>query len=289
MKKLAISMLSACLLTACGGGGSDWLSFDRNPVRVKIYVGESPVVRLTATASSAPSVPINVGVFVDGTVFDASSVGYEQDNYSVTFHGKLLPTLSVGTHTGFIEARVCEDDATVCAVPYDKSPWKIPVIIDVAADPGNPTSPANGDFSDGMTDWHTYAFGGGVATFSVSGGALHVNVASGGPSAYSVQANYGGGIDLEVGRTYRLSFDARADSARTIDAYVHEGDDRDGDGTGAIYSQWPFTFTLGTTMQTFSTDFTMFDTNRAAGIWFGFGASDADVVLDNVTVTDVTI
>lgn len=292
MRKLTVAVLSACVLAACGGGGgggdSGWLSFDRNPVHVTMYEGESPEVRLTGTASSEPEVSINIGVSADPGIFDPNSADYERDGYSATFHARLLPSLTVGTHTGYIEVRVCDDLPDVCAQPYDASPWRVPVVVDVLANPGNPTSPTNGDFSGGMSSWRTYVWGGASASFSTTGGELHANISNGGTSIFGVELEYTGGLDLVAGRRYRLSFAARADAARTIEAWVDEGRDRDGDNTGTIYIQPPPTFTLGTTPQTFSKEFTMPETNRAAGIFFILGGSTADVYLDDVTVTEVT-
>lgn len=295
LKKLVLSVLPAALLAACGGGGggggggdSSWLSFDRNPVQVTMSEGETPKVNLRGTASSEPDVSIQVGVFADANLFDPNTLGYFEDGYSATFHGRLRPGLAVGTHTGYIEVRVCEDNPNQCSVPYGGSPWRVTVNVQVLPDPGNPTSPANGDFSAGMNNWATSAWGGGIGSSAVTGGELHTTISSGGPDTWNVQVNYTGGINLEAGRTYRLSFDARADAPRGIEAYVAEGSDRDGDGYGSIYTQ-SMDYSLGTTMQTFHRDFAMTETDRAADLRFMLGGSTTGVYLDNVTVTDITL
>lgn len=288
MRNLLASVLSVGLLSACGGaGGSSWLSFDRNPIMVTMYEGETPRVSLTGTANDEPSTSINIGVLIDGRLFSPGTDDIQYvDEWTQRFSARLLP-LSVGTHEGFIEVRACEDEASTCAVPYGGSPWRIPVNVEVRANPGNPTSPANGDFSSGTTGWTSYIMNGMAGSVSAEDGALHVAVFRGGSDIFGVQAYMEGGLNLETGKTYRFAFDARADEAKTIGAWVEEGGDRDGDRRGAIYNQTLNEMRLTTSMQTYSTTFTMTETNRAAKVHFFVGGSDADIFIDNVTVTEL--
>ncbi len=291
LEKLAVVVVPLSLLVACGGGGgggSSWLTFDRYTAQVTMYEGESPEVRVEATASSAPDSYPQVQVTSDGVLFDPGSLGYYEDGLSGSVYGDLRNDLTVGTHEGWLQVRVCKDDPSQCNEPFDGSPWRIRVVVTVLPDPGNPTSPLNGDFSAGMSGWTTYTSQGGAATFSTPGGQLLAAISNGGQETWSVQMHYTGGIDLEAGRRYRLSFDARADAPRLIEAFVEEGRDRDGDGYGSIYTQPIPSYSLGTTMQSFHTDFTMSETNRAASLYFMLGGATADVYLDNIEVTDVT-
>jgi hypothetical protein len=196
----------------------------------------------------------------------------------------------VGTHNGSIEVRACLDDPEICSSPYDKGTWQIPVRVQVQADPGNPISPANGVFTTNTVGWEEYEDqpSGAAMSLSATGGEMRVNITNGGTQFYHLQVSYRG-INLEEGRTYSLSFDARADSARTIWASVHDGG-RDLNGDGNIY--WTYipgvpNLSLTTSMQTFTYEFTMPETNRMATVDFFVGGSDVDVYLDNVTVTEV--
>jgi hypothetical protein len=291
MRRLVLATFSMCVLAACGGGGgeSDWLSFSPNPVQVHMYDGEAARISITGTAGWVPSEYVEIGVDVDGALVDPDSISISSDgDMSRTLYVRLLP-LAPGSYDGTIEVRACLDAQTVCAEPYGGSPWHIPMHVTVAADPGNPTTPANGDFTSGTAGWVSNVFGGASAGISVADGVLHANITSGGSTnEFAVYLHETEGINLVSGRRYRFSFDARADSARTIGAHIGEGEDRDGDHSTAIYIQPPPTVSLTTGMQTFSYEFTMWETNRAAQINFLLGGSNADVFIDNVTVTDVT-
>lgn len=288
MRKLVVSMISAGMLAACGGGGGDWLSFDRSPIVVRIYEGETPMVSLKGTAHGEPDTYVNIGVFVDGALFASATDPNYVDTWTRRFNARLRP-LPLGTHEGWIEVRVCEDNPSTCAVPYNNSPWRIEVRVEVEPDPGHPTSPANGAFTDSGAGWTVALWSGAAANIAAANGELNVSIANGGTSnEYAIHLTETTGISLEAGRKYRFTFDARAAASRTIGAYVGEGEDRDGDRSTSIYIQPPPTVRLTTTMQTFSYEFTMYETNRAAEVNFLLGGSDHDVFIDNVAVTDVT-
>ena len=124
---------------------------------------------------------------------------------------------------------------------------------------------------------------------SVTGGVLKATITSAGPDASSMGISYGGGINVESGKAYRLSFDAKADSSRTMVAMVTENG-RDLNGNGFPYDDYiipgPIP-SLTTTMTSYHYDFAAPITNRDAGVVFYLGGSSANVYLDNVSVTEL--
>ena len=115
---------------------------------------------------------------------------------------------------------------------------------------------ANGGFEDGTTGWRHFANGGSTNAFSVVGTAP---IAEGTKKARvvldaSIGTNnqiYLMGLTLEAGTQYRLTFQAYASKATTIQARVIEQDDD--------YTTYGFpfkTFSLTTGWQTFTVDFT---------------------------------
>jgi len=281
MKKLVVSMVSIGLLAACGGGGGSSLVRLPPSITVNVYEGETPQVRVKGYATREPRVYPSVEVTVDGTYFDASgSEPYvDSEDMSMTVTLELLPLdASTTPYSTQIQAVICEEE--------DCETHVIPVTINVAADPQNPTTPPNGDFSAGTTGWTPFTMNGAIASLAVTDGALRVAVTQGGSNMYSVQVSAAAGINLENGKTYLFSFDAHASSTKTIRASVDEGRDRDGDGTGTIYTQSLHELTLTTSAQTFTSSFTMTETNRAAGVSFFVGGA-GDVYIDNISVTEV--
>jgi hypothetical protein len=298
MNRRLIPLLSVYLLAACGGGGgggeggdSGWLSLP-DEVRATLYEGEGIRLRMTGSANELPETHVEIGVLLDGSLFVAESVRreYDETKLALTVTADVRSSLSVGTHRGTIEVRACEDDVSVCAQHYGGSPWRIPVTIVVLADPGNPTTPTNGAFSVNTAGWEEYEdqASGAAMSLSATDGELHVSIGNGGTEFYHLQVSYRG-VNVEAGKTYRLSFDARAAAARTIWASVHDGG-RDLNGDGNIYFTYipsvPF-MALTTSMQTFSYVFTMPHTNRSATVDFFVGDSNTDVFIDNVSVTEV--
>ena len=115
---------------------------------------------------------------------------------------------------------------------------------------------ANGGFEDGTTGWRHFANGGSTNAFSVVGTAP---IAEGtkkarvvlDPSIGTNNQVYLMGLTLEAGTQYRLTFQAYASKATTIQARVIEQDDD--------YTTYGFpfkTFSLTTGWQTFTVDFT---------------------------------
>jgi hypothetical protein len=271
----------------------DWLSFQPNSLNVTVYPDEPQVsLQFTATPSRTPTSPVQIGAVLDGALLDASAITITQSAGVYTVRVKSAAGLSAGGHDGFIEVRACLDSPTVCSQPYGNSPFLIPVHVQLDPDPGYPISPPNGTFSADTAGWKTYLDPNtsAAATLSADGGALHVNVADGGPQYYSVQVSSTPGISLQAGKRYRLDFDAWADAWRFLQVSVQENG-RDLDGNGSPYNTYLEDGLAPISMSTSSVHYQYFwtqpVTNRKADVDFFVGGSAADVFIDNVTVTEV--
>ncbi len=143
----------------------------------------------------------------------------------------------------------------------------------------------NGDFStnealDDEEDWILLATEGGKATATITNGVLQINSTAAGDQDYSVQFVQGG-IPVEKGATYRLSFDAWADSARTMKVNM--------DAVDRGWSRYlqDTRVELSTQRQTFEYEYTMSDDDDPnARLEFNLGkaGSTATVYIDNVKV-----
>lgn len=295
MKRAIVATFVVGLAAGCGGGGGggggdDWISFSPGSLHATVYAGESTQwLEVSGTARSVPSVQVNIGVVVDGSLLDDQRL-IEVDDMTRTLRVRVKAGLSQGTHRGNIEVRACQDDPLVCHRPYGGSPFHVPLTVTVAPDPGYPTSPVNGDFAAGTSGWTTYRAGTAAASLSTSEGALHVAIADGGAAYYEVQVYDTPGIDVEAGKTYRLEFDAWADDARTIRVSVQENG-RDLDTLPSPYNTYledglaPISLT--TAPQHFEYEWVQPVTNRKADVDFFVGGSSADVFIDDVTVTEL--
>ena len=155
----------------------------------------------------------------------------------------------------------------------------------------------NGSFADGLRSWRLDVgrdWGSGelgYGTIAVESGVLHVSTTEIGDdfdiSRLQAVQKYPG-FYLRSGKSYRVSFDAWADAARSLSVSVWENG-RDLDGNG---SKWfPYggvkDFTLGTTSQTFSYDIAMTLDNDDAGMAFFCGSSLGDSYIDNVSIEEL--
>jgi uncharacterized repeat protein (TIGR02543 family) len=135
----------------------------------------------------------------------------------------------------------------------------------------------NGDFSSGATSWNFGVYG-GAATGAVVGGEYVTTPTTAGTQSWHFQLTQGN-LTLEQDKTYTLSFQARADSARTVEANVGMSADPYTSYMGG------FDVSLTTTMQTFTKTFTMTGaTTTTARVEFNSGLSAVQWTLDNVTL-----
>lgn len=151
--------------------------------------------------------------------------------------------------------------------------WMIPMVLSAQM-------LANGDFSNGTNKWVFYAQGGASATGSVSEGEFKVQISNPGTEGWQIQLSQSG-ISIQEDSTYRVRFEARADSARTINAAV-----------GLNHEPWDWyagkEVALRDTMQVFEFEFKMQrSTEVDSRIVFEFGKSTHTVYLDNISIEKV--
>ena len=151
------------------------------------------------------------------------------------------------------------------------------------ADLGVGSMLSNGKFSQGLQHWSHGFSNGTTGTIEVVDRHLRVEVSSlGDPDSISNFRVHQGGLNLEAGQRYILEFDAWAESTREIGISVWEnGNDLDGNGFG-----WsPHStnrFSLSSTRNRYSHEFTMDITNTDAGLAFFVGQSLIPVHIDDV-------
>lgn len=147
----------------------------------------------------------------------------------------------------------------------------------------------NGDFSYNLFAWHTYTISsGGNANFSVVDGVLKVEIISINEGIAWEPRIHNEGFYLEIGVTYRVTFDARSDAPRTIKMHI-----------GELFNVAPYFtylmadgekhYDLTTSFQTFTTTFTMIeDSNLNVSILFEFGDIDGPFGTENL-ITNIYI
>lgn len=168
---------------------------------------------------------------------------------------------------------------------YDDSKVEPPVNTFDERDPdANGNFVINGDFAnpEDLTDdadWKFLEALGGEATATIANGKMNIATTNEGTVDYSVQLVQAG-IPLENGYTYNVSFDAYADSARSMNCAV-KAPDR---GYVAYMSE---NVDLTTESQKYSFDFDMRAASDQNGrIEYNMGAtgSTAGIHIDNVTI-----
>ncbi|MFW5996134.1 MAG: glycosyl hydrolase [Halanaerobiaceae bacterium] len=140
----------------------------------------------------------------------------------------------------------------------------------------------NGNFSDGLAHWSEYLFEeeGAVADINVEDNECIIDITGGGNELYHVQLIHPS-ITLEEGTEYELSFSAYADSSRDI--FVKIGEDG-----GDYLEYFGEEYTIGTSPETYSTNFTMDEeTDENARMEFNVGLETSNVYIQEVTLSIV--
>ncbi|MBN2103040.1 choice-of-anchor D domain-containing protein, partial [bacterium] len=109
---------------------------------------------------------------------------------------------------------------------YANSP-KVTTTNGGSSDPDEPDEPAgnmvsNWSFSNGMNQWQFNTAEAGNAAAKIEGGVFHAQITNGGGNVWNV-ALYKNNLNIVNGKTYIVSFDARAASPRNILASVAMG------------------------------------------------------------------
>jgi hypothetical protein len=137
----------------------------------------------------------------------------------------------------------------------------------------------NCNFSNGMTSWDCDFGGGSAGTCSVVNGELQTAITNPGTAPYHVQPNQEN-LALAQGRTYTVSFSARASVARSMTVSVSMNHTPWSSYSGVR------TFNLTTSMATYSFTFTQSQPSDSnVKFEFGFGAQGNNTVyVDNVSL-----
>ncbi|MDP3131188.1 MAG: carbohydrate binding domain-containing protein, partial [Bacillota bacterium] len=201
-------------------------------------------------------------IIVTGTV-DVDTLGVYNLTYSVT---------DEGGNTATVNRQITVSDVPPASV------WLVPngdFAIDVAELSENRISDNWG--------WHANT---GSMTASITGGTAVINIISVGSVEYGIQF-YLLNRTIEQGRTYVISFQAKADTPRNLSLVLENG-------VGGT-RQFDIDFWLTTEWQTFT--FTYYQANPTitagkfsffAGYFEGLGSAVTTVYLDNVSVTPAT-
>ena len=133
--------------------------------------------------------------------------------------------------------------------------------------------------SGGWTSYIHAAAGAEVA-FTLSNGALKVEITNGGTEIWHVQLIQPQ-VDLINGQAYLETFTAWADESRSINAALTFN-------SGDYHAYESQIFTLSTEPAAYQFDFTMTEvTDPAARFVIEFGTSDVDVYVDDIVVTEI--
>lgn len=139
----------------------------------------------------------------------------------------------------------------------------------------------NGDFASGASDW-SLAVNCGAATGSVESGAYVVRVTDAGSAGYCLQFRQTG-MNLESGKTYQFSFDAKTESPRSVIGYVGQNGSPYTNYLLGTTGDWSVNAT--TTSQTFTKSFTMGVADPTGRIDINLGgAGNGAVTLDNISL-----
>ena len=139
-----------------------------------------------------------------------------------------------------------------------------------------------GDFSSASSDW-SLAVNCGAATGGVSNGAYVVNVTDAGSAGYCIQLRQES-LNLEKGKTYAFSFDAKAATARSLIGYVGQAGDPYTNYLLGANGDWSVSLT--TSVQAFSKTFAMTSADASSRIDINLGgAGTGAVTIDNVKLS----
>lgn len=146
---------------------------------------------------------------------------------------------------------------------------------------------SNGEFDDGKTGWSTIFHSPAAGSFEV---VTDANMS--GPNAAKIAIDNGGAnwqielftvFDLQNGKTYDISFRAKAEADRSAQVTFQRGSD-------PYNNYWQETVNLSTSMQTFGPfRWTSNIGDAATRLNFRLGGSDADLWLDDIVVREVVL
>ncbi|MFP4014635.1 MAG: glycoside hydrolase family 9 protein [Chitinispirillaceae bacterium] len=141
----------------------------------------------------------------------------------------------------------------------------------------------NSDFSSGLPPWDFGVHQKASASGSTDQGWFTMKIGSGGEQSWNVQLTQGG-LNLQKGKKYKLSFTASADSTREVFPNVGMSQD-----PWKSYTGDQKVFNVGPEKKTYSFVFTMQDESDSNGrVEINCGKSNQDVKLYKVSLKEVT-
>ena len=149
--------------------------------------------------------------------------------------------------------------------------------------PTNRDSVFNGSFSDSLklAGW-TLQQHSGEGSLKLTEGKAEINVTKTGTNAYDVQMIQNG-VHYEKGQSYKVTFDAYASVARTLEVNIEKDTD-----PWTSYLGEAKTFDLGTEKKNFEILFTMDEaTDENGRVSFNAGLATGSVFIDNVVLSKV--
>lgn len=150
--------------------------------------------------------------------------------------------------------------------------------------PTNRDTVFNGTFTDSLklAGWALTVHS-GEGTFKYDDGKAAINVTKASTNAYDVQVIQTG-MHYEKGQSYKLTFDAYASAARSLEVNLEKDTD-----PWTSYLGEAKTFDLGTTAKTYEIKFTMNETTDENGrISINAGLATGTVYIDNVKIEKIT-
>ncbi|MGL1935343.1 MAG: carbohydrate binding domain-containing protein [Fibrobacterales bacterium] len=248
--------------------------FNLGGSNASVHVDNISLIELTNEPSpTLTSVEVDDMTIQLGTSADFTYRGYDQDGNVIALSQPVLSVNGGGTVTG---STFNAEELGNWNVTMTYGQFSTTANITVEDDGSAYSMVLNGDFANGITNWASS----GTSSLGAPGQQLHAGISDGGSAAWSVQITQGA-IPLEAGKKYRFSFDARSVQNRTIEAKL----ETDGSPWTNYSNTSPFSLT--TSMQKFTQEFTMSETDMNARIAFNIGGSSADVIIDNVIVVEV--
>jgi len=158
----------------------------------------------------------------------------------------------------------------------------IHIDIDSLIEPCN-TSPDNCHLIEnselnGNTNWQFYESSTATASWNTNNNSANINITDGSIGKWKVQL-FQNGLNFEPGKTYSISFDAKADQTKEIYCKLSTYDD----ATSYDY----YDLSVGNTWQTYSFYFTMNGMGDNNGrLTFGVGKNNININIDNVYVQE---
>ena len=161
--------------------------------------------------------------------------------------------------------------------------WSLDGVSSPIEVPTNRDTVFNGTFSDSLklAGW-TLQQHSGEGSLKFSDGKAEINVTKVGTNAYDVQMIQKG-MHYEKGQSYKLTFDAYASAARTLEVNLEKDTD-----PWTSYLGEAKTFDLGTEKKTYEIEFTMGEpTDEDGRISFNAGLATGSVYIDNVVLKKI--